>query len=562
MFHALPKTSSEALSWNWTQFEPYYIDLKNRPLSEQTIATWLDDWTALANCLTEISSRLYVDAGANTADAAAEQRYLDFLEQVFPQILSAEQTLKEKLLQSGLTPAGFEVPIRNLRAQAALFRTQNLPLFNEEARLCNDYNKIMGAQTVSWQGEETTIAQLRPVYQQSDRALREQAWRMVAERQLADRPALNELWQKLLPLRIQIAHHADQPDYRAYCWQQKARFDYTPADCYNFHRAIENAVLPTVRRILERRRIRLGVDSLRPWDLDVDPFNRPALHPFDSIDELKQHGAAIFHHVDPQLGHYFDILVSENLLDLENRKNKAPGAYCTEYPLSQRPFVFMNAVGIHDDVQTLLHETGHAFHVFEANNLRYHQQKEVPMEFAEVASMGMELLAAPYLSEFYSPADVARARVQHLEQNLLFWPYMAVVDAFQHWVYGNPDAAAQPENCDAVWDELWQRFMVGVDWSGLDDVRRTGWQRKLHIFTVPFYYIEYGLAQLGAVQVWSNALRNQVRAVAAYRRALSLGGSVPLPILYQTAGARLAFDVATLQEAVDLMEKTINELDA
>ncbi len=562
MFSTLPKTSTEILSWNWTHFEPYYADLQARSLSAQNVEAWLDDWTALTDRLTEISSRLYVNAGINTADAAAEQRYLDFLEHIFPKVLSADQVLKEKLLQSGLTPVGFEVPLRNLRAEAALFRSENLPLLNEEARLCNDYNKIVGAQTVGWNGEEVTVAQLRPVYQQSDRALREQAWRLAAERQLADRSTLNELWQKLLHLRLEIARNADQPDYRAYCWQQKARFDYTPGDCLSFHRAIEIAVLPTVRRILERRRVRLGVDSLRPWDLDVDALGRPALHPFDSMDELKQRGAAIFHQVDPQLGRYFDTLLAENLLDLENRKNKAPGAYCTEYPLSQRPFVFMNAVGIHDDVQTLLHETGHAFHVFEANALRYAQQRQVPMEFAEVASMGMELLAAPYLTEFYSAADAARARVQHLEQNLLFWPYMAVVDAFQHWVYENPTAAAQPENCDQAWDALWQRFMVGVDWSGLDDVRRTGWQRKLHIFTVPFYYIEYGLAQLGAVQVWSNALRNQAGAVAAYRRALSLGGSVPLPVLYQTAGARLAFDVATLQEAVNLMEKTINQLDA
>lgn len=562
MFSALPKTTAEALSWDWAHFEPFYLDLQNRPLTAETVTAWLKDWTAINQCLTEISSHLYVDAGANTADATAEQRYLDFLETVYPNILSAEQVLKEKLLQSGLNPPGFEVPLRNLRAEAALFRTENLPLFNEEARLCNEYNKVIGAQTVSWQGQEVTIAQLRPVYQQSDRSLREQAWRLATTRQLADRATLNELWQKLLRLRLQIAENANQPDYRTYCWQTKARFDYTPQDCLSFHRAIEQAVLPALRRMLERRRARLGVDALRPWDLDVDAMSRPALTPFQTIEQLKQGASAIFHRVDEQLGRYFDIMQAEALLDLENRKNKAPGAYCTEYPLIHRPFIFMNAVGIHDDVQTLLHESGHAFHVFESDALPYHQQRECPMEFAEVASMGMELLAAPYLTEFYTPAQAARARIQHLEQNLLFWPYMAVVDAFQHWVYENPQQALEPENCDQTWEALWQRFMIGVDWSGLEEERRTGWHRKLHIFTVPFYYIEYGLAQLGAAQVWGNALRDQAGAVAAYRRALALGGSVPLPTLYQTAGARLAFDANTLQQSVDLIANTLDQLDA
>jgi oligoendopeptidase F len=257
---------------------------------------------------------------------------------------------------------------------------------------------------------------------------------------------------------------------------------------------------------------------------------------------------------------------NEDLLDLENRKNKAPGGYTTHFDVTRRPFVFMNAVGIHDDVQTLLHEGGHAFHYFEASPLRYIQQAHVPMEFAEVASMSMELLASPYLAKdsggFYSSADARRARVEHLEGNILFWPYMAVVDAFQHWVYENPQDAADPAACDAAWGREWKRFMCVVEWDGLEDEMVTGWQRKLHIFQVPFYYVEYGLAQLGAVQVWRNALQDQNGAVASYRKALSLGGTVTLPQMYQTAGARLAFDAGTLGEAVALMEAKIAELES
>ena len=240
----------------------------------------------------------------------------------------------------------------------------------------------------------------------------------------------------------------------------------------------------------------------------------------------------------------------EKLLDLVNRKRKAPGGYCTDFSAVKRPFICMNAVGVHDDVQTLLHEGGHSFHVFETASLPYHQQTQVPMEFAEVASMGMELLAAPYLAAdqggFYSPADAARARIEHLEGTLLFWPYMAVVDAFQHWVYENPDAATDPVNCDRTWGEQWDRFMRGVDWGGLEEEKVTGWHRKLHIFQVPFYYVEYGLAQLGAMQVWRNALRDQAKAVANYRQALALGGTVTLPELFATAGAKFAFDAQTL----------------
>jgi oligoendopeptidase F len=307
------------------------------------------------------------------------------------------------------------------------------------------------------------------------------------------------------------------------------------------------------------------VDKLRPWDLNVDPLGRPALHPFSSPGELVEKASAIFHQVDPQLGAYFEIMRRENLLDVENRKHKAPGGYCTDFPVVRKPFIFMNAVGLHEDVQTILHEGGHAFHVFETASLPYHPQLQVGLEMMEVASTAMELLAAPYLVSsqggFYTEQEAARARIEQLEQTILFWPYMAVVDAFQHWAYQNPAAAAGPENCAAQWAGLWRLYMTGVDWSGLEDEMETGWQRKLHIHQVPFYYVEYGLAALGALQIWRNALQDQPGAVAAYRRALALGGTQPLPRLYETAGAKFAFDQTTLSEMVYLAERTIETLE-
>jgi oligoendopeptidase F len=565
MSHAFPTTAQEFIHWSWAQIEPYYNELVEHHLDGDDLSAWLGDWSHLAKMMYETFQRLYVATTVNTTDAEAEKRYTTFLDEVQPRARAADQKLKEKLLASGMQPDGFEIPLRNMRAEAALFRQENLPLLSEELKLSSEYSKITGSQMVEWQGKEITITQLAPVYQESDRELRQRAWHLASDRWLADREAINALWGRLLGVRRQLAANASLPDYRAYRWQQLLRFDYRPEDCRSFHHAIEQAVVPAATRIYERRRQRLGVQTLRPWDLSVDPHGHPPLKPFGTVVELEGKCAAMFKQVDPQLGEQFEIMRAENLLDLDNRKNKALGGYCEDFPVTARPFIFANAVGVHDDVQTLLHEGGHAFHFFAVYSLPYYQQYYAPIEFMEVASMGMELLASPYLTRerggFYTPREAARARIQHLESCILFWPYMAVVDAFQHWAYEHPEASADPENCDALWDALWQRFMPGVDWSGLEQERRTGWHRKLHIYVEPFYYVEYGLALLGAVQVWRRALSDQAGAVAAYRKALALGNTVSLPELFRTAGAKFAFDAGTLGEAVGLMERVIAELD-
>jgi len=562
----LPDSALEFMDWTWPQIEPHYEELASRPLTADNVAEWLADWTRLSRLVSETYARHHVAITRDTTDQEAERRYHTFLDDIYPPVQEAEQALRQKFLDSGLAVPDFEVQTRNMRAQVELFREENLPLLTQERKLSAEYDKIAGAQTVEWEGEERTIQALQPVYQDQDRDRRERAWRLAAERQLADREALNDLWGKFLEVRQQLAANADCSDFREFRWRQMLRFDYTPEDCLSFHRAIEEVVVPAASRIYARRQERLGLESLRPWDLRVDPKSRPSLRPFESVEQLEGVAGDIFRRTDPQLGDYFDTLRGEGLLDLDNRKGKAPGGYCTTFHVEKRPFIFMNAVGLHQDVQTLLHEAGHAFHVFESGHLPYHQQWTVGMEFAEVASMAMELLAAPYLAAgqggFYADPDAARARAEHLEDALRFWPYMAVVDAFQHWVYTHPESAADPAKCDEMWTGLWARFMPDVDWSGLEEEMVTGWQRKLHIFKYPFYYVEYGLAQLGAVQVWRNALQNQAEAVARYRQALALGGTVPLPDLFAAAGAKLAFDADTLGEAGALIERTLAELDS
>ena len=565
MFSLLPTMIEEFMRWSWAQIEPFYRDLENRPVEASTAAAWLADWTRLEARVYETYQRLYVAITVNTVDMDAQQRYRTFLDDVYPHTQAAGQRLKEKLLASGLEFPGMEIPLRNMRAEVEIFRSENLPLLAQEMKLSSEYDRIVGAQTVTLDGKEVTLAQLEPEFQSQDRSQRERAWRMAMQRWLDDRQEINELWARFIDLRGQLATNTALPDYRAYRWKQLLRFDYTPQDCARFHAAIEQVAVPAAQRLYEKRRRTLGLDALRPWDLTVDLYGLPPLRPFQNVEDLERGVAIIFQRVDPQLRAYYEVMRREGLLDLGNRKSKAPGGYTTEFTLAHRPFIFANAVGIHDDIQTLLHEGGHAFHVFETAHLPYLQQKEdVPTEFAEVASMTMELLGQPYLAKptgFYEPADAARANIEHLEGLIRFWPYMAVVDAFQHWVYTHQAEAADPANCDAKWGELWGRFMKGQDWTGLDDAMVTGWHRKLHIFEIPFYYVEYGLAQLGAVQVWRNSLQDERKAIGDYRAALALGNTVALPKLFEASGATLTPDVATLGACVELIESTIARLE-
>jgi oligoendopeptidase F len=553
------------LNLNWDAFQPAIRNcwLKR---SARTRAGMACHWTQVTEWCDEMFNRFYAGTTTNTADKLIAERFQDYMENFYPQWQSAEQALKQKLIASGLTVAGFDIQLRNMKADADLFCEANLPLLAEEQQLNNEHDKIIGAQTLTWDGQERTARQMELVLRDNDRETRRRGWEAQAQRQLQDREAINRQWKQYVDLRLKLAANAGKPDYRAYRWQFFKRFDYSPADCKAFHNAIAEVVVPAVARITERRKRALGIDNLRYYDVFVDVTGKPPLRPFTDAGDLIRKASSVFHHVSPHFGGYFDTMAQNGLLDLDNRKNKANGAYCTNFAHARLPFIFANAVGIHEDVEAVMHEGGHSFHAFESFKLPYFQQiNDVPNEFAEVASMGMEKLTSPYLSEkfggLYSQQDAARAMSEHLENDLRFWPYMAIVDAFQHWVYENPREGREPANCDAKWAELEKRFRPEIDWSGYEDVMMTGWQRKDHIHLEPFYYVEYGLALLGAVQIWRNALEDQATAVARYRQALALGATAPLPQLFETAGAKLAFDAVTLKDAVDSMEKKIAELD-
>ena len=569
MTRQLPKTTDELMKMTWPDFEEMYQEVEAVPVSEKNVDQWLSQWSRVSECVDEQYQRLIVATSVNTIDEAANESYTNFLDHTYPNAQKHEQKLKEILLASGLEPKGFQIPLRNMRSDTKLFREANLPLLSEEQKLSIAFDKVFGEQTVEFDGKEVTIYGLSPYLQSPTRSTREKAWIMGMERQYADRTAINELWVKFMELRQKIAKNADLNDYREYKWKQYYRFDYTPEDCISFHNAIEKVVVPAVTKLLKRAGEKMGVDVLKPWDMDiknyVDPANRPTLKPFKTPEEQIEKTQSIFNHIDPTLGEYFRTILDENLIDLPNRKHKGPGAYCTGYNLIRKPFVFCNSVGTQNDVSTLIHESGHAFHVFESAKLPYMPQLNVTMEFAEVASMGMEFLASPFYNQnfggFYNDQDTARAEIEHHITSLLFWPYMSVVDLFQHWVYQNPTDAMNPDRCDEEWGKLWDRFMPDQDWTGYEQYKNTGWHRKIHIHQIPFYYIEYGLAQLGASQIWVNSLKDQPKAVANYRHALSLGATKDLPGLFEAAGVHLAFDEVTLRKNVDAMMDRIEVLE-
>ena len=553
---------------DWKGIQPFYDQLLDTDLEEESLDSWMESWSDLRKLVDERYARLSLATALDMSDEAAEKSYHGFLENVYPSIRAADQKLKEKILESGLIPAGMELALRKMRLEADLFCEENLPVQTEESKLKTEYGKIFAAQTVQWDGEELTIDQAKTTMLTEDRSVRRKLWELIAQRQLGDRKAVNDLWKQFMEIRKTLISNAGYEDYRSFRWQQRLRLDYTPVESRQFVNSIKEVAVPAATRVYQRYQKRLGIDQVRPWDLinNQGTFNLPALEAFTTEEELISKAGDVFNHLDPILGEYYQIMRDEGLLDLMSRKNKRQGGFCTSFATEGVPFIFMNASGRVNDLGVLFHECGHAFHNFEKANLPYHHQWRSGMEFNEVASTAMELLTQPYLSidrgGFLSPRDLAQTTTLKLEGRLLFWPYMAVVVAFQHWVYENHDLASNPDACDDKWGDLVDEYMPGIQWVGYEDVKKTGWHRKLHIHTEPFYYIEYGLSSLGAFQIWEKAQVDQKLALQKYRQALALGGTETISKLFKTAGANLAFDADSLGQVVELIEAKLLVLES
>ncbi len=550
----------EADMGDWSQVEPLFDRLETRPIgSPAELEQWLLDLSELNACLSQESSRRYVAMTGRTDDPDLERAWLDFIENIEPKWKERCNRLDRRYVslpqRTGLDPARYLVYDRNTAVGVEIFRDENVPLQTEDARLDQRYQKICGAMTVTWDGREQTLQQMARYLQEPDRDLRRRAWELITDRRLADREAIEEIFDAMLDLRARIAAQAGLANFRDYQFKAYRRFDYTPADCFTFHRTIERLIVPAFRELQRRRARLLGVEPLRPWDLAVDPHNRPPLRPFEEAGALSAGCSAIFHRLDPPLGAQFDSMVAAGWLDLESRKGKAPGGYQATFDEDRHPFIFMNAVGLHRDVETLLHEGGHAFHALACRDEPLLAYRHCGMEMAEVASMGMELLACDHLDVFYSGEDLVRARREQLEGIVSTFCWVAVIDAFQHWLYEHPGhTRAQRAAC---WLELLERFGGIEDYGGYETARQYAWQRQLHLFGVPLYYIEYAIAQVGALQLWTRARRDKVQALRDYRRALVLGGSRPLPELWEAAGLRFDFSEQTVGP---LIETVLTEL--
>jgi oligoendopeptidase F len=551
---------------NWEQLAPLFEQLEkgaSECKNPDQLEGWLLDWSELSAALDEESSKRYIAMTCHTENAEAEKAYLHFVEKIEPQVKPRQfrlaQLYVEHPLRGELPKQRYEVLDRDTKVHVELFRPENVPLETEEAKLSQQYQKLMGALTVQFRGEEKTLIQMGRYLEETDRALRQEAWELVARRRLEEKEKVEEIFDQLVQVRGQIAKNAGFENYREYAFRKLGRFDYTPADCVKFHEAVESELMPVMRELQADRRKRLGLDGLWPWDLAVDPLNRAPLRPFEEVGEMVNRTQQIFDRLDPELGSGFRRMQDLQLLDLANRKGKAPGGYQSTLAEARVPFIFMNAVGLQRDVETILHEAGHAFHALATRDEDLYPYRSAPIEFCEVASMSMELLGNDFIEEFYSAENANRARRTHLERVVEIFPWIATVDAFQHWIYTHPGHTRAERT--AAWLKLMDRFGGEVDWTDYEDARANLWHRQLHIFIHAFYYIEYGIAQLGALQVWANSKRDKTRALNSYKSALQLGGSRPLPQLFAAAGCEFEFSRKTIAPLVKVVRKELAGLE-
>jgi oligoendopeptidase F len=557
---------SDLNAGDWAQIAPQFDRLESQVGACQTVPDlerWICDWGELCAALDEEGAKRYIAMTCHTDNAEAEKAYLHFVEHIDPQIKPRQFQLARLYAAHPLRPKlprkQYEVLDRDLQVTVELFRDENVPLETEETKLGQQYQKLAGSLTVQFRGEEKTLVQMARYVEEPDRALRQEAWELVANRRLQEAGKFEDNFDQQLNLRQQTAAHADFPNYLEYAFRQKRRFDYTPADCVKFHDAIEQEFMPLLRELQSRRRRQLGLSSLRPWDLAVDPLNLAPLRPFETVEQLVAGAQRIFDRLDGSLGAGFQTMRELHLLDLDNHKGKAPGGYQSTLAEARLPFIFMNAVGVQRDVETLLHEGGHAFHTLACRaDPLYTYRTNLPIEFCEVASMSMELLGNEFAEEFYSAPDSNRARRDHLELVVKILPWVATIDAFQHWIYTHSGHSRKERT--AAWLKLVDRFGDDVDWTGFERVRDNLWHRQPHLFVHPLYYVEYGLAQLGAVQVWANFKRDNAGALKSYQQALALGGSRPLPELFAAAGCRFDFSSSTIKPLVKLLRDELAKL--
>jgi len=560
--HFLPK---DFVLTDWDSLEPYFKALLEREITQkQDLEQWMQDLSELEAFISEDACWRQIKMTCDTTDASLEAAFTFFCMEIQPKIQPYADALNKKLIQCNFTAEldekEYYTYLRSVKKSIELFRAENIPLQAELSVLQQQYGTIAGKMTITVDDKEYTLQQAAQFLESEDRSKRESVYMKIQERRLQDQQAMHDLFTSLIEKRHQVALNAGFQNYRDYKFVELGRFDYSKEDCYQFHEAVKLHVLPIIDKIYARKKQKLGLDTLKPWDTEAEPAGTSPLRPFTDGKDLYEKTVICFEQLNP---FFADCLKKMNDLkhfDLESRKGKAPGGYNCPLAESGAPFIFMNAAGQMSDVTTMVHEGGHAVHSFLAHPLSLSAFKEYPMEIAEVASMAMELFTMNHWQSFFdNAADLQRAKEHQLERTITIFPWIAIIDKFQHWIYEHPAHTIQ-ERTDA-WVSIAKEFSTNsIDYSGLDHFRAIGWQRQLHLFEVPFYYIEYGIAQLGAIGMWMQYQKNPTQALENYMNALSLGGTKTLPELYTTAGLSFNFSPDYVKTLMDFTNEELEKL--
>jgi len=566
MIHKKTRTYIPAdLEMKWEALEPIFKELLDRPInSAEELEQWLRDGSELGAAIEEDFAWRYIRMTCDTTSEDLLQKFQYFATEIEPKIAPYSNELNKKLVNSEwvdkLDHDKFFIYLRGVKKALELFREENIPLQTEIQVEQQKYQGISGAMSVHIDDKEYTLEQASVFLKGTDRTKRQEVWEKITARRLQNKDELNQLFDHLRALRHKVALNAGFENFRDYMFQALGRFDYTPQDCYAFHEAIEKEIVPILRSQAEKRKKALDVGTLRPWDMDVDISGKPALKPFNSGNDLIEKSIQCFSNINRYLGERLEIMKDNGLFDVESRKGKAPGGY--NYPLSETgaPFIFMNSANTFRDLTTMVHEGGHAVHTFLTADLELNDFKHCPSEVAELASMSMELISMDNWDVYFdNEDDLKRAKRDQLNDVLKTLPWVAVVDQFQHWIYTNPTHT--DEDRYNAWIEIYEPFGAGfADWSGLEEAERNLWQKQLHIFEVPFYYIEYGMAQLGAIAVWKNYKENPEKGLQQYLNALKLGYTKTIKEIYETAGIKFDFSAAYVKELAEFVKSEIEKL--
>src|SRR5450432_28914 len=550
---------------NWDALQPYFQQLLDRPInSKQDLEHWLKDSSELEAVLSEDACWRQIKMTCDTENKSLEEAFVFFVTQIQPQIQPYADKLNRRLIAcpytAELDQKLYYTYLRGVKKSIDLFREVNIPILSELSVMGQQFGVISGKMTIEAEGKEYTLQQAAKFLESHDRKLREDVYRKINERRLTDKDALNSLYSQLVEKRQEVALNAGFSNYRDYKFTDLGRFDYTKEDCYQFHDSVKKYILPLADKIYAAKKKKLGVDTLRPWDLEAEPEGTAPLRPFKTGEELLEKSIECFEKVRPFFAACLRKMNQMHRFDLESRKGKAPGGYNCPLAETGAPFIFMNAAGQMHDVTTMVHEGGHAVHSFLSHHLELSSFKEYPMEIAEVASMAMELFSMDNWEIYFKdPEDLLRARIQQLERVITIFPWIATIDKFQHWVYENPnhDLGERTENWFRIYGEFNSKT---INWEGLQDFQKNIWQKQLHLFEVPFYYIEYGIAQLGAIGLWKQFKQNKDAALDNYMRALSLGGTATLPKLYEAAGLKFNFSGDNINQLMQFVDNEMKKL--